>query len=167
MVRFGQIYIFGSLWSCGSAECMSENCVIKFQPFNELWWFLSAPVCSNRFKIKCPFSKFEMEPAVSFTPVMAQHMIKYSGKSRVSAILYVKVTDIMHLSIASPGVPPPPPPPRRPRGIWPLRFAWRWGSWPRGGLREWGTLTDVSLNCDLDVYRGGALWPFRLSPDGI
>ena len=51
--------------------------------------------------------------------------------------------------------PPPPPLPGETMGIWPLRFAWECGIWPRGGLRGWGTLTDASLPCDLRVYRVG------------
>ena len=93
----------------------------------------------------------------------------------------------MHLSIASPGVPPPPPPPRRPWGIWPLRFTRGWRIWPWGGLWGWGALTNVNLHRDLRVYpwpiqwtngpscanipdvpwRGGAVWPFPLSPGGV
>ena len=71
---------------------------------------------------------------------------------------------LMHLSIACPREPPPPS--RKPRGNWPLRFARGWRIWPRGGLRGAGHIDRRQSALWSPHVRGGAVWPFCLSPGG-
>ena len=78
------------------------------------------------------------------------------------------IQPLMHLSIASPGVPPSP---GRPRGsdCFALpgvgNLTTGWGIWPWGGLRRRGTLTDASVHCFLRVYRVG-LFDHFVCPQG-